>query len=129
MNREKLDLFNKKKIKKLEQENYELHSDIEGYIKNERIWSKQIDNLEKALTNTMQENQRLLDWVMNILKEFGTVEIGDRQHIEIPIHKQNICSVYDRNYMGVFEKERIEIPSITIVKMGYEENRYVKNKR
>lgn len=128
MNREKLDLFNKKKIKKLEQENYELHSDIEGYIKNERIWSKQIDNLEKALTNTMQENQRLLDWVMNILKEFGTVEIGDRQHIEIPIHKQNICSVYDRNYMGVFEKERIEIPSITIVKMGYEENRYVKSK-
>lgn len=66
----------------------------------------------------MQENQRLLDWVMNILKEFGTVEIGDIQHIEIPIHKQNICSVYDRNYMGVFEKERIEIPSITIVKMG-----------
>ena len=118
MNRQKLDLFNKKKIKKLEQENYELHSDIEGYIKNERIWSKQIDNLEKALTNTMQENQRLLDWVMNILKEFGTVEIGDRQHIEIPIHKQNICSVYDKNYMGVFEKERIEIPSITIVKMG-----------
>lgn len=118
MNKYKLDLFNKKKIKELEQENYELHSDIEGYIKNERIWSKQIDNLEKALTNTMQENQRLIDWVMNILKEFGTVEIGDRQHIEIPIHKQNICSAYDRNYMGVFEKERIEIPSITIVKMG-----------
>lgn len=118
MNKCKLDLFNKKKIKELEQENYELHSDIEGYIKNERIWSKQIDNLEKALTNTMQENQRLIDWVMNILKEFGTVEIGDRQHIEIPIHKQNICSAYDRNYMGVFEKERIAIPSITIVKMG-----------
>ena len=37
MNRDKLDLFNKKKIKKLEQENYELHSDIEGYIKNEQL--------------------------------------------------------------------------------------------
>ena len=118
MSRGKLDLFNKKKIKELKQEIYELHNDIEGYIKNEQIWSKRIDNLEKIATNTMQENQRLIDWIMNILKEFGTVEIGDKQHIEIPIHKQNICSAYHRNYMGVFEKERIEIPSITLVKMG-----------
>ena len=62
MNKCKLDLFNKKKIKELEQENYELHSDIEGYIKNERIWSKQIDNLEKALLpiKSLPESQLFL---------------------------------------------------------------------
>lgn len=113
-----MDLFNKRKVKELEERIKYLSNEIDGYMKNERHWSKQIESFEKISTNTMEENQKLIKWIMNILKEFGTVEIGDRQHIEIPIHKQNICSAYDRNYMGVFEKERIEIPSITIVKMG-----------
>lgn len=113
----KLDLFNKKKIKKLEQEVYSLNNDIEGYIKNERNWSKQIDNMEKISTKTMEENQKLIKWIMNILKEFGTVEIGDRQHVEIPIHRTSIKAHYDNIEDGyISTRERIEIPSITIVK-------------
>ena len=60
----KLDLFNKKKIKELEQEVYNLNNDIEGYIKNERNWSKQIDNMEKITTKTMEENQKLINWII-----------------------------------------------------------------
>lgn len=48
-----MDIFNRKKVKKLEEEIYSLNNKIEGYIKNERHWSKQIDNLEKISTKTM----------------------------------------------------------------------------
>ena len=44
-----MDIFNRKKVKKLEREVYSLNNEIEGYIKNERNWSKQIDNLEKNI--------------------------------------------------------------------------------
>lgn len=114
-----MDLFNKNKVKKLKEEIKYLSNEIEGYMKNERHWSRQIDNLEKISTNTMEENQKLIKWIMNILKEFGTVEIGDRQHVEIPIHKTSIKAHYDNiEDMYISTTERIEIPSITIVKMS-----------
>lgn len=114
-----MDLFNKRKVKELEERIKYLSNEIDGYMKNERHWSRQIESLEKISNNTMEENQKLIKWIMNILKEFGTVEIGDRQHIEIPIHRTSIKAHYDNiKDMYISTRERIEIPSITIVKMS-----------
>lgn len=114
-----MDLFNKRKVKELEERIKYLSNEIDGYMKNERHWSKQIESLEKISTNTMEENQKLIKWIMNILKEFGTVEIGDRQHVEIPIHRTSIKAHYDNiEDMYISTRERIEIPSITIIKTG-----------
>ena len=114
-----MDLFNKRKVKELEERIKYLSNEIDGYMKNERHWSRQIESLEKISTNTMEENQKLIKWIMNILKEFGTVEIGDRQHVEIPIHRTSIKAHYDNiEDMYISTRERIEIPSITIIKTG-----------
>lgn len=112
-----LDLFNKKKIKKLEQEVYRLNNDIEGYIKNERNWSKQIDNMEKISTKTIEENQKLINWIMKILDTVGTMEVREKSSFKIPVYENKNYRAYDQNYMGIYEKERLTIPEITIVKM------------
>ena len=113
-----MDIFNRKKVKKLEEEIYSLNNEIEGYIKNERHWSKQIDNLEKISSQTMEENQKLLKWIMTILDTVGTLEVREKVDFKIPIYQNKNYRAYDNNYMGIFEKERITIPEITIVKMG-----------
>ena len=113
-----MDIFNRKKIKKLEEEIYSLNNENEGYIKNERHWRKQIDNLEKISSQTMEENQKLLKWIMTILDTVGTLEVREKVDFKIPIYQNKNHRAYDNNFMGFFEKERITIPEITIVKMG-----------
>lgn len=113
-----LDIFNKKKIKQLEQEICNLNNEIDGYIKNERHWSKQIDNLEKISTKTMEENQKLIKWIETIMDTVGVMEVEEKRQVQIPVHIEKSYRAYDRNYMGIFEKERITIPEITIIKMG-----------
>lgn len=113
-----MDLFNKKKIKKLEQEIYSLNNEIEGYIKNERNWSKQIDGLEKISSQTMEQNQKLIKWIETIINTVGVMEVREKRQIQIPVYIDKGIGNYDSNYMGIFERERITIPEITIVKMG-----------
>lgn len=90
-----MDIFRKKKIRKLLNE----LEDVNNILIQERYKTKKlqerINNLEKISTQTLEENQ-------------------------IPIYEHKIykASEYDRNVMGLFEKEVIEIPSITIIKMG-----------
>ena len=113
-----MDLFNKKKIKRLEQEIYSLNNEIEGYIKNERNWSKQIDGLEKISSQTMEQNQKLIKWIETIIDTVGVMEIRKKRQIQIPVYIDKSIRAYDSNYQGIFERERITIPEITIVKMG-----------
>ena len=113
-----MDLFNKKKIKRLEQEIYSLNNEIEGYIKNERNWSKQIDGLEKISSQTMEENQKLIKWIETIINTVGVMEVHEKTQIQIPVYIESHHRPYDSNYQGIFERERITIPEITIIKMG-----------
>lgn len=55
---------------------------------------------------------------MNILDTVGTMEVREKTKIKIPVYMHKEYRAYETNYMGVFEKERITIPEITIVKMG-----------
>lgn len=112
-----MDLFNRKKIKKLKQEIYSLNNEIEKYEKNERNWDMKIDKLEDISSKTMEENQKLIKWIMTILDTVGTLEVREKRDFKIPIYHNKNYRAYDNNYMGIYEKERITIPEITIIKM------------
>ena len=120
-----MDLFNRKKVKELqnkvielEKKNYSLAEDIDGYVRNERHWNSQIDGLEKISSQTMEENQKLIKWIETILNTVGVMEVREKRQIQIPVYIDKSIRAYDSNYMGIFERERITIPEITIVKMG-----------
>lgn len=112
-----MDLFNKKKIKKLEREVSELNNEIEKYQKNERNWDMKIDKLEDISSRTMEENQKLIKWIMTILDTVGTLEVREKVNFKIPIYQNKNYRAYDNNYMGIYERERITIPEITLIKM------------
>ena len=112
-----MDLFNKKKIKEL---NKELARYGEALTEREtkcRGLEERVKDLNKIVDNTMSENKKLTEWVIKILAEFGTTEIGDRKHIEIPVHHcEPVYHFYDEPVQTSIAK-RIEIPAITILKI------------
>ena len=113
-----MDILNKNKVKKLEQEVYSLNSEIKKYQENERHWNSQIDGLEKISSQTIEQNQKLIKWIETILDTVGVMEVRGKRQIQIPVYIDKGIGNYDSNYMGIFERERITIPEITIVKMG-----------
>lgn len=114
----KVDIFRKKKIRKLLNE----LEDANNMLIQERSKTKELqecaNNLEKISIQVLEENQTLIKWIEKILDTFGTMEIGNKRNIQIPVYKNKEYKAYDRNYLAVFEKERITIPEITIIKMG-----------
>lgn len=109
-------LFKKKKIRRLLDELEDRNNDL---IKEKAVTKKlneRIDNLEKITSTTMEENQKLIKWIENILREFGTVEAREN-HVSIPIYKKPVYfSSHNTEFLQ--EREHIEIPAITIIKMG-----------
>lgn len=77
-----------------------------------------IDKLEDISSKTMEENQKLIKWIMTILDTVGTLEVREKVDFKIPVYQNKNYRAYDNNYMGIYEKERITIPEITIIKMG-----------
>ena len=111
-----MDLFNRKKVKELERELQIVREEFERK-QGELATYKRFNELEHISTQTIEENQKLIKWKMNILDTFGTMEVRERNNIQIPVYKEPYRA-YDNNYMGINEGERITIPSITLIKMG-----------
>lgn len=106
-----IDIFNKKKLK-----NLSLIIDD----KNKEIYrtNNSINHLENNNAKLIAENQKLIDWIEKILDTVGTTETREKVHFKIPVCIEREYKEYDRNVMGIFEKERITIPEITIIKNG-----------
>lgn len=120
-----MDLFNKKKVKelksqieKLERANINLQKTISSYHEEEKDLNSKIDKLEYISSQTMEENQKLIKWIMTILDTVGTMEVREKAQIKIPVYTEKTYNAYDVNYLGIYERERITIPEITIVRMG-----------
>lgn len=115
-----MDIFNKKLLKEKEEINEAQRRRINDKNNEINDLKKQRDYLEKQNTKMIEENQKLISWIMNILNEFGTMEVRDRRGVSIPVYisKRKNVTAYDSQYLGIFEKERITIPEITIIKMG-----------
>ena len=93
--------------KRLEQENEKYKAIIESLqskIKNDEFLEEQ--------------NEKLIDWVQKILDQFGTLEVRDRNRIQIPVMRKvdNWSNGIDN---GIFTTETILIPEIVINKTSY----------
>lgn len=103
-----MDLFNKKKINKLQKELNHKDNLIE-------MQDRITKSLEDELSSRRLENEKLIDWIMNILKELGTIDAGNNSNFVIPVNRK-IESVYSV-VEGMGTMETIHIPAITISKM------------
>ena len=65
-----------------------------------------LEGKEEAL----EENQILIEWIRKILDTFGTMEVGNRMNVQIPIYKDVIRPSEPSPFQPQI-KERIEIPN------------------
>lgn len=68
------------------------------------------------MNKEFEETQKLVEWIYKILKEFGTCDVRN-DHVQIPIYRREETA-YTEDFGFVNKKEYIEIPSITLIKMG-----------
>lgn len=114
-----IDIFNKKKIKRIETTNNALHGQIELLKTELKSKEREIDNLEqenkreiKTINDLIAENAKLIEWIQGILKASKICEVRDQvSTFTIPISK------VEGNYgmegsVEPFHQEDIFIPSI-----------------
>lgn len=95
------------KYKILEEENIK-YQEIVRQLQNKIIYD---DYLKK-------ENEKLIEWVQNILEQFGTFDVNSRERIQIPIMRK-IDNWSDGLHNEPITTETIVIPEISISKMSY----------
>lgn len=112
-----MDIFRKKKVKKLLDELEDTNNMlIQERSKNKKL-QESANNFERISTQALEENQILIEWIRKILDTFGTMEVRNRMNVQIPIYKDVIRPIEPSPFQPQI-KERIEIPPITIMKMG-----------
>lgn len=112
-----MDIFRKKKVKKLLDELEDTNNMlIQERSKNKKL-QESANNFERISTQVLEENQILIEWIRKILDTFGTMEVRSRMNVQIPIYKDVIRPIESSPFQPQI-KERIEIPPITIMKMG-----------
>lgn len=109
---------NEGKFKRLLDELEDSHNELIKERAKTKELNKRLDGLENITSQTYEENQKLIEWIRNILDTVGTMEVREKRNFQIPVYLEKEYKAYNTNYMGIFEKERITIPEITIVKMG-----------
>lgn len=113
-----LDLFNKKKLQEQEKQLKKLSLMINDKNSEINRQYNSITHLENNQGKLLAENRKLIEWIEKILDTVGTIDTESKMHFQIPVYINKESSYYDRDYLGIFEKERITIPEITIIKMG-----------
>lgn len=108
-----IDLFRNKKIKELEDKIKNQKQAIYDYKKHIEDTNKLNKDLSKSLNMQLEENKKLVEWVITILKEFGTTSVRE-EHIHIPVIENE--TTYNSMLCGAVKEKRIEIPSITLIK-------------
>lgn len=112
------DLFNRKKLKRLEEKNTKLieeNEEINNYA-NALLEALKEKNSTSGAYMLLESNKCLIEWIEKILENFGTMNVND-SHVSIPILKREF-SVY-KGVDTLFDEvsvERIVIPAITIEK-------------
>ena len=115
----KLDLFNKKKIKKLEDDIFSLQRDLITEQNKSKTYKDIIENCHCS-TLLLEENKKLIEWVERILEEFGTIDVYERHSIHIPIYRKTDYAINQTvNEFKRTKTEIIVIPEIVIQKKQY----------
>lgn len=108
-----MNIFNRKKIKELEEKINNQKKAIYDYKKHIEDTNKLNKDLSNSLNMQLEQNEKLIEWVITILKEFGTTDVRE-PHIQIPVINNGVT--YNSMLCGTVKEKRIEIPSITIIK-------------
>lgn len=93
-----IDLFNKRKLKKLQSqlnynENYmeKLNGELGAYKK---LYKEKCEEENKSINNLLEENQKLINWIYKILDNFGQISNSEIDYIRIPYTKSMTHKAY-----------------------------------
>ena len=113
-----LDIFNKNRIKELEEINNAIRNHRDYY---EKLYISQVEHtnsLVKDNSYLKEENQKLLNWIENILKVVNTSNISKydiNNTITIPIYKETKPYYIEGDWSdSSCKREDIFIPAIRI---------------
>lgn len=114
-----MDIFNKKKIKKLENTIFSLQQDLITE-KNINATYKEILRNSNCSTLLLEENKQLIEWIKSVLETFGTMEVHDRIPFHIPVYRKVKFNPFEQNEeLRKTTTETIVIPSIIIHEQKY----------
>lgn len=114
-----MDLFNRKKVQKLEAKIASLKQDI---IKeqNNCVTLKEILKNTNCSSLLLEENQKLIEWINKILEEFGTIVVYERRSVYIPIYKKEEINPFTSDIeLRESKVKTIVIPEIVIQEHNY----------
>ena len=76
---------------------------------------------DKVNTETvLKQNNKLIDWIERILKEFGTINVSTNNQVRIPIISSKESAYMASSWPSSYKEEYIVIPQIEIIKRKYE---------
>lgn len=76
---------------------------------------------DKVNTETvLKQNNKLIDWIERILKEFGTINVSTNNPVRIPIISSKESAYMASGWPSSYKEEYIVIPQIEIIKRKYE---------
>lgn len=110
-------LFKNKNIERLEMQIESLKMDI-SRKDNEIQAYKEILLKSSCSTLLLEENQKLIKWIHDILEQFGTMEVRTRDRIVIPVYKKINFSESMNPDIQRTRCETVVIPEIVIKKIG-----------
>lgn len=114
-----MDIFNRKKVKKLENEIASLKQDIFREKNNCETYKEILKNTNCS-SLLLEENKRLIEWIKQILEEFGTLEVYERNRVYIPVYKKTEISPFTTN----FELRKTDVKTIVIPEIVIQESNY-----
>lgn len=114
------DIFNKKKVEKLERELRLVRDEFERDRGAKLELQKEMERFRESTINQLiEENQKLVDWIEKILEVAQICKTNEGlQMVNIPI-RENKIDAYNPNWeLTPEQRKEIVIPSIRYVKMS-----------
>ena len=115
-----MDLFNKKKIEKLERELRLVRDEFERDRGAKIELQNEMERFrESAINQLIEENRKLIDWIEKILEVAQICKTNEGlQMVNIPIQEEKINRYNPKWELTSEQRKEIVIPSIRYVKMS-----------
>lgn len=116
-----MDIFNIKKVKKLEDKIALLERDLEREKNNVATFKEILKNNNESRKYLEEENQKLIKWIKSILEEFGTMEVRERSTVHIPVYKRSDIMFFRSANEEIprYKEKIVVIPEIVIHERNY----------
>ncbi len=116
-----MDLFNIKKIKKLEDKVFSLERELERE-KNSVVTLKEVLRSNSESRKYLEEeNKKLIEWIKSILEEFGTMDVREQSTVHIPVYKRSDIMLFRSANEEIprYKEKIVVIPEIVIHERNY----------